>query len=96
MPLATCSSWARTLRADARRGPGRRRDLRRRTGRFVPDVDLAIADGAMRTAVLMQPNGYIVWAGEHSDPDGHATAIRAALDRYCGSAADQFDDRRVS
>lgn len=26
-------------------------------------------------------------------PDGHATAIRAALDRYCGSAADHVDGR---
>jgi hypothetical protein len=49
-------------------------------------VDHAIAGGATRTAVLVRPDGYIAWAGRNSTPDGHATAIRAALDRCCGPA----------
>ena len=49
-------------------------------------VDHAIAGGATRTVVLVRPDGYIAWAGENPDPDGQATAIRAALNKYCGPA----------
>jgi hypothetical protein len=49
-------------------------------------VDHAIAGGATRTTVLVRPDAYIAWAGADSDPDRQATAIRAALDRYCGPA----------
>ncbi len=45
-------------------------------------VDLAIAGGPTRTAVLVRPDAYIAWAGADPSPD----EIRAALYQWCGPA----------
>ncbi|WUI03785.1 FAD-dependent monooxygenase [Spirillospora sp. NBC_00431] len=56
--------------------------------RWTGRVHCALAGRATRTTALVRPDGYIAWATDETAPDRRASAIRDALDQWCGRPAD--------
>jgi hypothetical protein len=48
-------------------------------------VDLAVPAGATGIATLVRPDGYVAWAGDETDPERRAEALRQALTAWCGA-----------